>query len=64
MFFILKIELGNDAMSSTLHVCDALRSVADRLNRVDYPLDVPLTKGIRDANGNTVGSWKITETDE
>ena len=63
MFFILKIELGNDMMSSSLHVADALRKVADRLNRVDYPLDMPMTKGVKDANGNTVGSWEITETD-
>jgi len=55
----LEIELGNDTMSTTLDVLEAVgRSLDNRIND-----DEPLTKGlsniIRDVNGNTVGNWYV-----
>ena len=53
--FVLRIQLGNDAMQTADDVADALASVADRLFRGE-PWD---GQGIRDRNGNTVGSWNL-----
>ena len=50
--FRLGIELGNDAMQTPEDVADALRDIADRIERGDLT-----GGGIRDENGNTVGSW-------
>ena len=55
--FILKINLGNDAMCTHIHVARALKEISDRFNysSEDYP------KGkIFDVNGNAVGSWQVT----
>lgn len=54
--FILTIELGNDAMQTYQDVHDALRKVADFVSA-----DPGDTGNVRDANGNTVGKWSVTE---
>lgn len=56
--FTLEIELGNEAMEETSHVANALREVADRLEG-GFP-----EGGIRDLNGNTVGSYRIESNAE
>ncbi len=63
MKFILEIELGNEAMKTGMDIATALERVASRFHN-NYPFaeDLPgLVRGIMDANGNTVGSWKIEE---
>lgn len=55
--FILKIELGNEAMRAPIHIRDALRQIADKI-RCDDTLD-DLTQNIRDYNGNTVGHYEV-----
>lgn len=50
--FELQIELGNDAMQSGPDVAAALRQVADRIET-----DLEARGSIKDANGNTVGSY-------
>ena len=52
--FTLSITLGNDAMRTPADIATALHRVARILETSDGE-----TRGtIRDANGNTVGSWK------
>lgn len=55
--FSLEITLGNDAMDSPWDVAAALRALADRLEANAWGDG---TAPIRDANGNTVGSWEVT----
>jgi hypothetical protein len=50
--FVLTIEMGNAAMSDANDVAEALRELADHLQDDS-------AGGIRDENGNTVGSWKF-----
>lgn len=63
--FTLEIELGNDAMQTSDDVAKVLEAVADRLVKREYLEDMEVletvTKGIKDANGNTIGSWRIGE---
>ena len=65
MNFKLKIEMGNDAMQEVGHVEDALTELVEsgKLRREVTGLGkmkVGSTGKIRDANGNTVGEWKVT----
>lgn len=53
--FTLKIKLGNDAMQTPEDVADALEKTAHTLRRGRVA-----EATIRDENGNTVGSWKLT----
>lgn len=53
--FILKIKLGNDAMSTPYDVADALRTVAEQLENGFT------ARRITDKNGNDVGQYKMTE---
>jgi hypothetical protein len=63
MKFQLEIELGNDAMQTYDDVRQALKSVCAYLKEyrqgeeVEAGDDTP----IRDLNGNTVGTWTVTE---
>ncbi len=53
--FILEIDLGNDAMQLPAHVAEAVANAAKQIPHV-----IPIKGGsvkIRDANGNTVGTW-------
>jgi hypothetical protein len=55
--FTMSISSGNSGMQSAADVARALRQVADRLDAGDadtYP------HGVRDINGNTVGTWSLT----
>ena len=58
MTFSLKIKLGNEAMQTPEDVAAALRSVAQAVDRVGVSSGEYGT--IRDLNGNTVGSWRVT----
>ena len=67
--FILTIALGNEAMRSPADLAAALRALADDMDNhtAGDPLE-PITMGpttrivgnVSDANGNHVGSWKVT----
>lgn len=57
--FKLRIRLGNAAMMNGADVADALRRVADVVQ--DSGDD---SAGIRDLNGNTVGSWDLSLPDD
>lgn len=50
--FVLRIRLGNEAMQTTTDVADALRRLADELERDG-------SKYVFDLNGNKVGEWKL-----
>jgi hypothetical protein len=53
--FKLEITMGNDAMQTPYDVAEALRDVL-------LPLDNGGTYGtVRDANGNVVGGWTLSE---
>jgi hypothetical protein len=59
MRFIISIELGNDAMKDGEDIGYVLRHVASLLEgRSEADLEGYKGK-IRDANGNTVGSYKV-----
>jgi hypothetical protein len=51
--FKLEIELGNDDMQTSDHIAEALRNVADQLDR-----GAPGGR-IVDENGNTVGRYEV-----
>lgn len=54
--FELRIELGNEEMQTDADLADALSNVIDRLDRG------LLNGSISDVNGNTVGSYKVSES--
>lgn len=61
--FILDIRLGNSEMQSSRDVAEALRKAADQ---VDEHADTlvgwhGMSRGILDANGNSVGVWRVIE---
>lgn len=67
MVFSLRIELGNEAMQTGTDIAGALQELAGRVatfaedTNYDRGRGWPGTVGpIRDANGNTVGSWEVT----
>ena len=61
MTFKLTIRFGNDAMLDGADLAQALRLIANTLEpRTEEGLPGCDSK-VRDRNGNTVGSWKITE---
>jgi hypothetical protein len=59
--FVLKINLGDDAMQDQHDVAKALRGVADRLSKLVSSNFGPygLEGKIMDVNGNTVGNWEV-----
>lgn len=60
--FTLEITLGSDAMQTPTDVRDALSALADRIDFVSGGEFQPhQSGGIRDANGNTVGRWEVSE---
>lgn len=60
MEFLLRIELGNEAMEGGDDIGVVLRIVADRL--IGVPLSQRAMGYIHDRNGNAVGEWHATET--
>ena len=55
----ITIGLGNDAMQTGHDVARALRDLATRFERDDGEAPPRGTYGIRDLNGNTVGSARV-----
>lgn len=56
--FILKIELGNEAMQTPQDIAQALREAAGGLDGL-VPEATRASGSIRDLNGNRVGKWEI-----
>lgn len=61
MKFTLTIKLGNDAMEELSDLGNALQRLGDEL--ANRAAEVPAGQSgiIRDANGNTVGKWEVSE---
>jgi hypothetical protein len=57
--FVLSIELGNAAMLTAEDLADALESLAEEIRPDCHSSGI--SHGIRDENGNTVGSFKIEQ---
>lgn len=55
--FILKIDLGNDAMQTDEDIAIVLNNVAYAINT--YGLKKDQIYKILDVSGNTVGSWSV-----
>jgi hypothetical protein len=66
MKFTLTIELGNDAMRSYQDLRDALKRVGTKLGSRQHCIKGTPSDGdgskVMDANGNSVGEWKIEPT--
>ena len=60
MTFQIKITLGNEAMEHGDHIAEALRKVASHVEHIRAGGLPGREDKIRDANGNTVGRWKVT----
>lgn len=61
MKFLLEIDMGNEAMQGPDDLAHALDRTAKRIASGEmalHPHDGDTAK-IRDANGNTVGSWRL-----
>jgi hypothetical protein len=60
--FVLKINLGNDAMQTGYNIASALTKTARTIEDIGYLLN-PEMNGehgpIMDINGNKVGHWEI-----
>jgi hypothetical protein len=52
--FVLKIDMGNDAMKSPEDVAVALRALAGKLDAGGCH-----EGSVRDLNGNTIGHWEL-----
>ena len=52
----LDIELGSAAVEDPIHVAQALRKLADKLEQEFGPCEGIVI----DANGNTVGRWELS----
>ena len=63
--FVLKIDLGNEAMKDFLDLGIAVEAVASLLKKKaawGVPEHIGDDEGkVRDTNGNTVGGWELTE---
>jgi hypothetical protein len=64
MLFQVTINLGNEAMQTSGDVADALELIARDLRWTfsgeEFGMaDVGTSTPIRDANGNTVGTWHV-----
>lgn len=59
--FVLKINLGNDAMRSIPDITQSLKNVCTVLSGIDSIQDAKKygQKKIMDVNGNSVGYWQI-----
>lgn len=52
--FTLSIELGNELMTTPIHVAGALVQIAHKLAS-----GASVSGGVRDINGNLVGQWRF-----
>jgi hypothetical protein len=57
--FILKINLGNDAMITGYDIAGALRNIAEKINDNEDMREFSGEKRIVDINGNKVGTWLV-----
>ena len=57
--FFLKIEVGNDAMSTVNDLSEALKNVADRISDYENIAEMKHYKNICDINGNIVGKYAV-----
>jgi hypothetical protein len=57
--FRVEIKTGNDAMQTAEDLARALRDVADRIEQIDGYIG---HGRIRDENGNTVGTFDLSES--
>ena len=57
--FILKINLGNEAMLTGYDIAGALRDIADKVNDNENMREFSGEKRILDINGNSVGTWSV-----
>ena len=57
MTFMLRIELGNDAMQTANEIEAVLRKLGQRLPYISDPVEAGDEGSIMDDNGNTVGQW-------
>ena len=55
--FILKIDIGNDAMCTENHISRALNRIASEIDSVGMLYHQ--TYQIRDINGNVVGNYEV-----
>lgn len=60
MKVIVELELGQDAMRSPFDVGEALASAGSQVALLGE-LDARAGGTVLDRNGNTVGTWKVTE---
>lgn len=61
MEFRLTITLGNDAMRTSQDVADALQQVRTKISGYPSYFESDTSGTIKDANGNTVGTWEVVE---
>jgi hypothetical protein len=59
VLFVIKINLGNDAMLTGYDIAGALREIAIKIYDNEDMREFTGVKNIRDINGNTVGSWSV-----
>jgi len=58
--FILKINLGNEAIQTGMDISRVLSYVASEIQDYENLVESdPCKENIRDLNGNTVGSWEL-----
>lgn len=58
MLFQMEIALGNEAMQEASDVATALAALSNKLHLEGWQ---DRTGSIRDANGNTVGTWWVED---
>jgi len=56
--FILKIDIGNDAMKTPRDICRTLREIADNITDTRIN-DLRHFQSVRDVNGNRIGQFGI-----
>lgn len=59
--FILKIDLGNDAMRTDQDIAIMLREIANRVEFDGITFRAGTLRGHCDRNGNTVGHYEVSE---
>jgi hypothetical protein len=61
MKLILRIDLGNEAMQTLHDVIRAMVACGNNFVGADDPLEDGDRARVMDLNGNTVGSWAVSE---
>ena len=59
MKFVLRIDLGNDAMQTRADIEEVLRKLGKNLAYMSDPPEDGDEGKIQDINGNTVGEWHV-----